>query len=57
MFNVRTDLAQARQQPAEDSLDRAQALTESRAQTQMQEQASQARHQGGPTLAIGAGTT
>jgi hypothetical protein len=59
MFNVHTDLAQARQQPAEDSLDRAQALTEARAQAQLQEQASQAsqlQNQGGPTLSIGART-
>lgn len=61
MFNVHADLAQARQQPAEESLDRAQALTEARAQAQLQEQASQTQasqlqNQGGPAPSIGART-
>lgn len=57
MFNVHTDVAQARQQPAEENLDRAQALVEARAMAQTQEQASQSQSQGGPALAIGARTT
>lgn len=57
MFNVHTDVAQARQQPAEENLGRAQALTEARAQAQTQEQASPSQSQGGPALAIGARTS
>lgn len=38
------------------SLDLPGPYTEARAQAQMQEQASQAQNQGGPTLAIGART-
>lgn len=57
MFNVHTDVAQARQQPAEENLDRAQALVDARAMAQTQEQASQSQSQGGPALAIGARTT
>ena len=53
IFNVHTDLAQARQQPAEESLDRAQALSEARVEARLQEQSSQAQMQGGPALAIG----
>jgi hypothetical protein len=54
MFSAHTDLAQAQRQPAEDSLDRAQALAEARASVQTQEQASQSQGQGGPALSIGA---
>ncbi len=57
MFNVHADLAQARLQPAEENLDRAQALFEAHAQARLQEQSSQAQTQGGPALAIGARTT
>jgi hypothetical protein len=54
MFNAHTELAQAQRQPAEESLDRAQALAEARALAQTQEQASQSQGQGGPALSIGA---
>ena len=48
MFSSHTDLAQAQQQPAAESLGRAQALTEARALTQLQEPSSPT--QGGPAL-------
>jgi hypothetical protein len=52
--NVHADVSQARPQPAEDNLDRAQALSEARAQARLREQPSPAQTQGGPSLAIGA---
>jgi hypothetical protein len=52
MFTVQTDVAQARQQPAEDNLARAQALVEARALAQGPEQPSQSP--AAPASGIGA---
>ncbi|MFZ2752370.1 MAG: XVIPCD domain-containing protein [Lysobacteraceae bacterium] len=59
MFTAHTDIAQAQQQPAEEHLGRAQAIVETRALAQAQEQSSQqqSQTQGGPAMSIGARTT
>ncbi len=63
MFTAHTDIAQAQQQPAEEHLGRAQALVETRALAQAQEQSTQqqstqqqSQMQGGPAMSIGART-
>lgn len=56
MFNAHVDLAQARQQPAEESFGKAQTLADNRALTQAQAQPSQGQGQEGQPPAIGART-
>ncbi|MEQ1511896.1 MAG: hypothetical protein ABL934_04365 [Lysobacteraceae bacterium] len=56
MFTAHTDIAQAQLQPAEEHLGRAQAIAETRALAQAQEQSSQAQTQSGPAFNIGART-
>lgn len=58
MFTAHTNIAQAQQQPAEEHLARAQAIVETRALAQVQEQSTQqqSQTQGGPAMSIGART-
>lgn len=58
MFTAHADIAQAQQQPAEENLGRAQAIAETRALAQAQEQSTQqqSQTQGGPAMNIGART-
>jgi hypothetical protein len=56
MFNAYTDIGQAQQQPAEENLGRAHAITEARAQAETQALPPSEQARDGPALSIGART-